>query len=419
MGYLLVLLVFLLLFSGFFSASEVGMMRLNRYRLRHMVEEGNSVAKVVAKLLERSDRLLGVILIGNTFANVLASSVATYMAIHFFGEAAIFIVTVALTIVILVFAEIAPKTLAVNYPEAVAFFVARILRALLILFYPLVWLGNFITKLLFVILRIKIGHKDIDKVTHRELRTVVAESMTGIPESYQDLLLRIIDIEELKVNDVMIPRNEIDGIDVQDDWSKIRHQIEVTESLWLPVYDETIDQTKGLLDVRRALILLANDRASKEDLLSVLKDAYFIAESTPLRTQLSNFRGQHTKTAIVVDEYGDIQGLLTLEDLLEEIVGDLNEPVHEVSKNIVKEKAGSYLVSGHSNLRDLNRLMDWAFDVGGAKTLNGAIVDYLESIPVSPLCLRLSGYPIEIVRIKDNLVKQVRIWPDRRQSSKR
>tara|TARA_B100000989_G_scaffold299040_1_gene292387 strand:+ start:12409 stop:13677 length:1269 start_codon:yes stop_codon:yes gene_type:complete len=416
-GALFIALIALICLSGFFSGSETGMMSLNRYRLRHLARAKNRAALRVSRLLERPDRILGVILIGNTFANILASAIATVIAVRLFGEIGVVIATVILTLVVLIFAEIAPKTLAALFPQRIAFIVSWPLQLLLKILYPVVWLATAVANTILRAFGVKVGHRGADRLTSEELRTVVMESAGRITSHHQEMLLRILDIEKVTVDDVMIPRSEIVGINLDDDWADISQQITGARHTKLPMYRGDINNVQGILHMRDALRLLSEGRLDKASLEKTAREVYFVPEVTPLNIQLLNFRSEKQRLALVVDEYGDIQGLVSLEDVLEELVGEFAGETPSVSKFVTQAPDGSYMVDGSVNIRELNRLMEWEFPTTGPKTLNGLIIEYLETIPEHSACLRLNGYPVEVVEIKDNRVKQVRIYPALRKSS--
>ncbi|NNM59863.1 MAG: HlyC/CorC family transporter [Legionellales bacterium] len=408
---LLFVLVCLICISAFFSASETGMMSVNRYRIRHLARAGDKGAKRVSKLLERPDRLLGVILTGNTFANILASSVGTIVAVHFFGDLGVAISTFLLTFVILVLGEMAPKTLAALNAQSVSMKVSWFLVGLLKVLYPIVWFINMLANGLLSLFGVKSGRSAIDRLSADELRSVVLESSGRISQQHQDMLLRILEMEKVTVEDIMIPRNEIKGIDLSDNWEKVVLQLTGSTHTKLPLYQDDIDNVIGILHLREALKLLGQDRLSEQTLREIARDVYFIPEGTPLHIQLLNFRSEQRRSALVVDEYGDIQGLITLEDILEEIVGEFKTDVPAVSKFIESLADGAFKVDGSVNIRELNRLMGWHLPLDGPKTLSGLITEYLEAIPQEQTCLRLAGYPIEVLTVQDNLVRSVNIKP--------
>lgn len=408
---LVIVLVLLILMSAFFSSSETGMMSVNRYRIRHLARTGDKTALRISRLLERPDRLLGVILTGNTFANILASSVATVIAVHFWGDIGVLLATIALTFVVLIFGEVAPKTLAALYSQAVSSVVSLPLVWLLKVLYPVVWLVNTIANGLLSLFNVNVERAHVDRLSADELRSVVIESSGRISPQHQEMLLRILETEKVTVDDIMIPRNEIEGIDLADSIEDIIEALTQSEHPKLPLYQDDIDNVIGIVHVREALKLLGQNQLSKETLKSVAREAYFVPEGTPLHVQLLHFRTEQRRSALVVDEYGDIQGLLTLEDVLEEIVGEFRTDAPSVSKDVDAQPDGSFIIDGTVNIRELNRLMGWHLPVDGPKTLSGLVIEYLEVIPQEHTCLRLAGYPLEVLKAQNNLVKSVCIYP--------
>ncbi len=411
---LLVVLFLLLLISAFFSASETAMMSLNRYRLRHLAQTGHSGAKRAQKLLERPDRLIGLILLGNNFVNILASSITTIIALKYLGEAWIAAAAGVLTLVILIFAEVTPKTKAALNPEHIAFPATIILKPLLVICYPMVWTINIIANNLLKLLGVSPNSGALQQLTQEELRTVVNEAGAMIPQRHQKMLLNILDLEKVTIEDIMVPRNEIIGIDLDDELNEIIQLLTSCQHTRLPLYRENINNVLGIMHVRNVLPFIHKEDFNKETLLGIAKEPYFMPEGTPLNTQLLNFQRQKRRIGLVVDEYGDIEGLVTLEDILEEIVGEFTTDVATSIKDIHPQEDGSFLVDGSANLREINRTMHWSFPTDGPKTLNGLITDYLESIPVPGTSLRIAGYPMEIVQIADNTVKTARIYPELR-----
>ena len=410
-GWLFAILIFLILLSAFFSGSETGMMSINRYRLRHLAKEKNALALRVDKLLSRVDRLLGVILIGNTFANIFASAIATILAIRLYPEYGVSVATILLTLVVLIFSEITPKTLAALHPQRVSFFAAWPLSILLYLFYPVIWVINTISNGLLRLFRISTKNTALDRLTSEELRTVVLESTGRIAEQHQEMLLRILELEEMTVDDVMVPRNEIVGIELDQEWNEILAILMNCPHTRLPVYKDGIDNVQGIINSKDILRLLGRGKLDEETLLQHTREAYYIPEGTPLATQMLNFRKEQLRVALVVDEYGDIQGLVTIEDIIEEIVGELTTAVPTVSQLIGANDDGSFMVDGSASIRELNRLLEWQLPVAGPKTLSGFYVEYLESIPNPGTCMLLNHYPVEVVAVEDNLVKSALVFP--------
>lgn len=400
----------LLVFSAFFSGSETGLMSLNRYRLRHLADQNHRSAKAALRLLSRPEKLIGVILLGNNLVNILAASIATVIGIRLYGDTGVGIASLVLTVVILVFAEVTPKTLAALHPERFALPATYALEPLLKVLYPLVWLTNQASGLIFRLLGLTAEQRSHYDLSTEELRIVVNEAGTVIPQRHQQMLLNILDLEKVTVEDIMIPRNEIVGIDMEDDWEDIVNQLVESQHTRLPVYQKDINHIIGFVHLRKAIKLFQKpETANKDSLLDIVRESYFVPEGTPLNTQLLNFQREKRRIALVVDEYGDIMGLITLEDLLEEIVGEFTTNPAETIADIHRQEDGSYLVDGGISVRDLNRALDWNLPTDGPKTLNGLITEYLEHIPEPGTSLLLANYPMEIVQTTGNTVKTVRI----------
>jgi Mg2+/Co2+ transporter CorB len=409
-GALALALVFLILLSAFFSASEIGMMALNRYRLQHLAQTGHRAARIVQKLLARPDRLLGVILLGNNFANLAASAVATILTLKLFGEAALAVATGLLTLVILIFAEVGPKTIAALQPERVAFPAAYILRPLLRVCYPIIWIVNVIANAMLRLLGVPLDKKR-DQISSDELRFAVIEAGALIPKSHQAMLLGILDLEKITVEDVMVPRGEIQGIDLDADWDDILAQIARSRFTRLPVYRGTLENIVGMIHVRKVLNQIREGKLTRESLMEVIIEPYFIPQGTPLNTQLLNFKDVKRRIGLVVDEYGDILGLVTLDEILEEIVGDFTTEAIGKLEDVHPQPDGSYLVKGGASIRDLNRKLGWQLPTEGSRTLNGLITDYLEDIPEPGTSLMLDGYQVDIMRTRGTAVEVARIRP--------
>ena len=411
-------LAFLIILSAFFSGSETGLMTLNRYRLRHLVRARHPAAVRAQKLLERPDRLIGLILLGNNFVNILASTLTAVIAVRLIGEAGLVIGAALLTLVILIFAEVTPKTLAALHPERVAFPAAFIYGPLLWLMYPFVWVVNSIANALLKVIGVRPEESAADALSQEELRTVVLEAGAMIPKRHQDMLLNILDLEKVTVEDIMIPRKEVTGINLEDDWNTIVRQITSSQYTRLPVFRDSIDNVVGFIHLRKVLPLLKRNRLDKQTLESLIREPLFVPENTPLNRQLLNFQRERRRVGLVVDEYGDIQGLVTLEDILEEVVGEFTTDPLTSSRDYIPEEDGSFLVSGTTNVRDLNRALDMELPIDGPKTLNGLVLEYLEDIPEPGTSVLLAGYPIDIVQTKGNLVKTLRVHADKRRISK-
>ncbi len=404
------LLITLLLLSAFFSGSETALVSLNRYQLRHKARQGHRGARLAETLLQRPDRLIGLILLGNNLVNFSAASLVAIIALEMGGEPAVALGTLALTLVVLIFSEAAPKTLAAMHPERLAFPAAMIYYPLLKIMYPIVWLTNVASNGVLFLLGVRGSDSELQPLTREELRTVVYEAGGRISGRYQQMLLSILDLEKVSVDDVMVPHNEIIGIDLDDEIGDIEEIISKSEHTRLPAYEDNIDNIIGILHLRR-LANLAPLTFDKASLRQLLDEPYFVPEGTPLSKQLVQFQRRRERVALVVDEYGDIQGIVTLEDILEEIVGEFTTDPADQIEDVVREGPDSFLVSGTANIRELNRAQGWELPTDGPKTLNGLILELLETIPEPSTCLKISGYPLEIVASDDNRVRTVRIGP--------
>ena len=404
------LLVVLLLLSAFFSGSETALMSLNRYQLRHKARQGHRGAILAERLLQRPDRIIGLILLGNNLVNIFIASLVAVVAMNMGGQTAVAIGSFIVTLIILIFAEAAPKTLAALHPEKVAYPAAMIYYPLLKILYPFVWLTNTAANGVLFLFGVRSGETELQSLTREELRTLVHEAGGRISGRYQQMLLSILDLEKVTVDDVMVPHNEIIGIDLDDDIVEINAIIANSEHTRLPVYKDNIDQVVGVLHLRH-LANLSQREIDKKAIQEMLSEPYFVPEGTPLSTQLVQFQRRRLRIAMVVDEYGDIQGIVTLEDILEEIVGEFTtDPADDVD-DIVSEGNGTYLVDGTTNIRDLNRSQNWELPTDGPKTINGLILELLETIPEPGICLKIEGYPCEIVASNDNRIRSVRIRP--------
>jgi Mg2+/Co2+ transporter CorB len=410
-GLLFAALIVLLLLSAFFSGSETALMALNRYRLRHLAQAGNKGAIRAQKLLEKPDRLIGLILLGNNFVNILITQVATLLALRHFGDAGLAIATGILTLVLLIFAEVAPKTLAALHSEKIAFPASFIYVPLMTAAYPVVWVVNLIANTLLRLLGLSAAVEDGQALSQEELRTVVNEASGLIPRKHQKMLLSILDLEKATVEDIMVPRNEIVGIDLEEGLDDIRDQILQSPYTRLPLYHGSIDTVHGFVHIRRLLPLIARGELSHEALMAVVREPYFIPEGTQLNRQLINFQRTRRRIGVVVDEYGDIQGLVTLEDILEEIVGEFTTDPSELSRDILPQEDQTYLVDGGTHIREINRTLGWELPTEGPRTLNGLILEHLEMIPEPGTSVLIEGYPIEIVQTKGNAVKTARLSP--------
>jgi len=407
---LVVLLICLLLLSAFFSASETAMMALNRYRLNHLANEGHRGAGIARTLLERPDRLLSTILLGNNFANIAAASVATVIALRLYGEPAIAIASLLLTLLVLIIAEIAPKTLAALHPESIAYPAAYILSVLQKIFLPLIHLINLMGNGLLRLFGVSLKQRQYGLSTD-ELRTVLKTSAPQLPQSRREMLLSVLDLEQITVDDVMVPRQQIEAIDLDDDFDEIVEQLVTAHHSRLPVYRESMDRIVGILHLRRILHLIQRDDFAKKHLLEVSTPPYFIPKGTPLSKQLFEMQKHRRTTGLVVDEYGDLQGLVGLEEILEEIVGEFTRSVPGMDEEIDQEEDGSLVVDGRTHIRELNRKFSLHLPTTGPKTINGLILECFEAIPDPGTTLLIANYPIEVVQTRGTSVTVVRINP--------
>ena len=409
---LLLALFLLILLSAFFSGSETGLMTLNRYRLRHLADKQHRGALRVQRLLQRQDRLIGLILLGNNFVNILASILMTLITLRLYNDAGyVFAGGMVLTVVILLFAEVTPKTLAALHPERIAFPAAWVYIPLMRLLFPLVWLLNAAANIVLKLFGMSPGEQASQALTNEELRTVVIEAGALIPKRHQSMLLNLMDLEKVTVEDIMVPRNEITAIDLDENWETTKKTLTASQYTRLPLYRETINQVVGMLHLRDVLPLLYRDQLDRDSLQQAAREPYFIPENTSLNHQLLNFQREKQRIGFAVDEYGDIQGLVTMEDILEEIVGEFtSDPAAQV-EDITPQQDGSWLVDGSINIRTLNTALKMKLSIDGPKTLNGLITEQLETIPETGISLLLDGHPVEIIQIRDNRVKTVRIQP--------
>jgi Mg2+/Co2+ transporter CorB len=401
-------LVALLVLSGFFSGSETALMTLNRYRLRHRADQGHRGAKLARKLLDQPDKLIGLILLGNNFVNILASSLATVIAIKLGGEGAIAIAAGILTLVILIFSEVTPKTLAALHPEAIAYPAAYVYTVLLKVLQPVVVAVAFITNGLLKLLGVRTDAAEGSALSREELRTVVIEAGAMIPERSRDMLVAILDLENAVVEDIMIPRNDVEGIDLQDPPDEIVAAIKRASYTRLPLFDGGIDNVVGIFHTRNTIGILEGGEDIREKLRAIARPPYFVPEGTRLYRQLIAFQRAKRRVALVVDEYGDFQGLITLADLLEEIVGEFTTDPADAYPEIHRADDGSLLIDCSIHIRELNRAMRWSLPQHGPKTLNGLIIEYLETIPQPGTSLRLYGHPLEILQTDETAVKTVK-----------
>ena len=386
-------------------------MSLNRYRLKHLRKNKHRGARRASKLLERPDRLIGLILIGNNLVNIAASALATVIAIRLWGDAGIIIATIALTLTILIFAEITPKTIAALYPEKIAFPASFILWPLLKLLYPVVVAVNGITNGLLRLLGFDPGKSSDEHVSSEELRTIVTEAGQLIPRQHRDMLLNILDLEEVEVDDIMVPRSEVYGIDLDDSDDEIMQCLQNSSHTLLPVWREDINDIRGILHMRSISRVIDQQGLDRAALEREMDTPYFIPESTPLHTQLLNFQKKKLRLGIVVDEYGQVMGLVALEDILEEIVGEFTSNLQNPTDSIYPQRDGSYIIAGTATIRDINRNLDWELPTDGPKTLSGLILENLELFPDANAGLTIAGYMLEILELEGNVVQAVKARP--------
>ena len=404
-------LFILLLVSAFFSGSETGMMSLNRYRLRHQRKK-SSGARRAAKLLATPDRLIGLILIGNNAVNILAAIIANALAIIYVGEAAApWVATATLTIMVLVFAEVTPKTIAAQNPEWFAFKTSHILKPLLTIFWPLVWAINKLTNGLVKLLGFDPNSSRDDGLDTEELRSVVDVSGHKMSDSHQGMLKGILDLENVAVEDIMIPRSEINGLDIQDDPDILMAKLFKSEYTRMPIYDGDINNIVGIFHIRKANHLARAEKVTHAAIKRFSEEPYFIPESTMLTTQLLNFKKTRNRFAVVVDEYGDVKGLVTLEDILEEIVGDFTTNTADEADEVLDRGDGSYLIDGAATVREINKATGWSLSTDGPKTLNGVALEQLESIPDGNVSFMVYGYRFETEEINGTMIKKIAVTP--------
>lgn len=413
LGSLYFTLFILILLSGFFSSSETGLMAINKYRLRHLANKGHRGAKLAQKLLRKPDRLIGLILLGNNLVNILAASIATVIGIRLFGLNGVWISSLVLTVVILIFSEVAPKTVAAVNPERIAFPASYPLYALLKVLYPVVWLVNGLANLVLRPFKVRTNVELMEHLNREELRTLVKEGGEQIPDDHQRMLVNILDLEQATVEDVMIPRQDIVGIDLDDDWEDILTQLTQTVYTRMPVFRESVDQVEGLLHIRTIIAKLALGGLTFEDLKRSVQRPYFIPEGTALTQQLLEFQRRERRMGLVVDEYGDIQGLVTLDDILEEIVGEYTAESRAKTRDIRVLDDGNYLVNGGAPIRGLNRNMDWQLPEHEASTLNGLLLEELGDIPSGKASIKIGPHIMTVLEIRDNMIGKVLVKPER------
>jgi Mg2+/Co2+ transporter CorB len=410
---LIIILCIMVLVSAYFSGSETGMMTLNRYKLRHQAKNGDRAARRVEKLLRRPDRLISLVLIGNNLVNILASALGTIVGMRLYGDAGVAIATGVLTFVVLVFAEVLPKTVAALYPEKVAYPSSFLLTPLQYIMLPLVWLLNTITRLLMRLAGIRSDGSVNSALSKEELRTIVYESRSLMSRRNQDMLLSVLDLEKVSVDDIMVPRNEIVGININDDWKSVVRQLSHSPHGRIVLFRDSLDDCVGMLRVREAWRMMTEKKEfTKETLLRAADEIYYIPEGTPLNTQLVKFQRNKEKAGVVVDEYGDIKGLVTIEDILEEIVGDFTTSMSpSLAEEVMPQNDGSVLIEGSASVREINKAFNWDLPEQEARTINGMLLEALEEIPSNATRVQIGHYNVDILDVQDNMIKQVRITP--------
>ena len=403
---LISILFLLLVLSAFFSGAETSMMSFNRYRLKHLCKIGYKPAQRVQALLNKPDRLISIILLGNNFLNTAVSALATIIALRVLQENAIAAATLVTTFLILIFSEVTPKTWAALHPEKIAFTSAIILRPLLFLFHPLIVLVNIVSNGLLRLMGTHVKAVGTTPLSHEELRTLIHDTTPLMPNKHRAMLLSILELQESTVEDIMIPRNEIFGIDIDADMDTILQTIRTAQHTRIPIYKGNISNPIGIIHARKLAKFLTNaEEKNKANLLQYSVEPYYTLKDTSLSAQLTNFQKQKRRVALVVNEYGDVLGLVSLEDILEEIVGEFTTDVAASSRDILPQEDGSYIVDGSATLREINRALKWNLPINGPKTLNGLITEHLEMIAPANVSLKINHYLIEVLKTKDNMVK--------------
>jgi Mg2+/Co2+ transporter CorB len=399
---------FLLCLSAFFSSAETGMMALNRFKLKHLVKQKNKSAIRANKLLQRPDRLLGIILIGNNFVNILAAALTTILCLRLFGDSGVLIGSIVLTMIVLIFAEVTPKTFAANYSEKVALPSSIILKFLQKLLYPLVWIVNFFSNSLLKMFGVKEKKSD-DDLSPEELKSVLENSGDLIHARYQEMLLSILELDKISIDEVMIPKNEIIGIDISKDIDDIGNFLKNSKKEFFPIFDQNIDDIKGIINLYGINSFLSSKEKDTDCLMENSEEVYFALENTALNIQLNNFQQDKKRVAVVLDEYGSVKGMVDINDILEEIVGELSDPHEEVKIDIKEQKDGSHLIDASISVREVNKRLGWDLPLSGPKTLNGLILENTETIPEANISLEVEDYLIETILIKDNMIKYAKV----------
>ena len=384
------------------------MMALNRFKLKHLVKQRNKSAIRANKLLQRPDRLLGIILIGNNFVNILAAALTTILCLRLFGDSGVLIGSIILTMIVLIFAEVTPKTFAANYSEKVALPSSLILKFLQKLLYPLVWIVNFFSNSILKLLGVKEKESDED-LSPEELKSILENSGDLIPSRYQEMLLSVLELDKISIDEIMIPKNEIIGIDLSKDIEEIGEFLKDSKKEFFPIFDQNLDDIKGIINLYGINSFLSSQKKDTESLLQNSEEVYFALENTSLNIQLNNFQKDKKKVAVVLDEYGSVKGMVDIKDILEEIVGELSDPHEEVKIDIKEQKDGSYLIDASISVREVNKRLEWDLPLSGPKTLNGLILENTETIPEANISLEIENYLIETVLIKDNMIKFAKV----------
>ena len=384
------------------------MMALNRFKLKHLVKQKNKSAIRANKLLQRPDRLLGIILIGNNFVNILAAALTTILCLRLFGDSGVLIGSIVLTMIVLIFAEVTPKTFAANYSEKVALPSSIILKFLQKLLYPLVWIVNFFSNSLFKMFGVKEKKSD-DDLSPEELKSLLENSGDLIPARYQEMLLSVLELDKISIDEVMIPKNEIIGIDISKDIDDIGNFLKNSKKEFFPIFDQNIDDIKGIINLYGINSFLSSKKKDTDGLMENSEEVYFALENTSLNIQLNNFQQDKKRVAVVLDEYGSVKGMVDINDILEEIVGELSDPHEEVKIDIKEQKDGSYLIDASISVREVNKRLGWDLPLSGPKTLNGLILENTETIPEANISLEVEDYLIETILIKDNMIKYAKV----------
>ena len=384
------------------------MMALNRFRLKHLIKQKDKSAIRANKLLQRPDRLLGIILIGNNFVNILAAALTTILCLRLFGDSGVFIGSIILTMIVLIFAEVTPKTFAANYAEKVALPASIILKFLQKILYPLVWIVNFFSNSILKLFGVEEKQSD-DDLSPDELKSILENSGDLIPSRYQEMLLSVLELDKISIDEVMIPKNEVIGIDLSKDINEIKSFLESSKKEFFPIFDQNLDDIKGIIDLYGINSFLSSNKHDKDSLLDNSEKVYFALENTSLNIQLNNFQKDKKKVAIVLDEYGSVKGIIDIKDILEEIVGELADPHDEAKVDIKKQKDGSYLIDASISVREINKRLGWNLPLSGPKTLNGLILENTETIPEANISLEIENYLIETILIKDNMIKFTKV----------